>query len=171
MSLTLPWVLAQCVAVLIIILMAIGAHAKTQNSFLSFQVIINSLYIPHYVLLFADTAVATSIICVIRTVIFYLYQKNGKDVPMWLLSVIFIVVVGAGMIVWEAWYSVFPILATIIYTYGQWQHDVRTSRKTVIAGDLNWVVYNMFCFGYVSLVGKFVEIISCSIALRKSVKE
>ena len=87
--------------------------------------------------------------------------------PVWLLVVIFIAVVGAGIATWENLLSIIPVLATISFTYGQWQRDVQMTRKTVILGDIGWVVYNLFCSGYTDIVGKIVEITSCSIALYK----
>ena len=164
---TAPQVLAQCTAILIIIIMSVGAHAKEQKTFLIYQIVINSLYVAHYALLAATTAVATSVICVVRTAVFFLYQRKGREVPAWLIGVIFVVVVGVGAAAWRNWLSIFPIIATIIYTYGQWQHNVQTARKAVIAGDGCWIVYNIFYFGYVNFAGKIVEIISCAIAMRR----
>ena len=170
-GLTIPQTLAQGVAILIIILMAIGAQSKTQKMFLFYQVAINFLYVLHYGLLSATTAVAISVICVVRTLIFFLYKKAEKALPIWLLITIFAVVIGAGIATWDNWLSIIPILATMAFTYGQWQHNVQTTRKTVIAGDFGWVVYNLFYFGYTDLIGKIVEITSCSIALYRNRKK
>ena len=63
---------AQFVAAIIIILPAIGAQSENQKRFLFYQVIINALYVLHYALLSSATAVVISVICVIRTLIFYI---------------------------------------------------------------------------------------------------
>ena len=170
---TVPQILAQVVAIVIIILMAIGAQSKTQKMFLFFQLVANALYGVHYGLLSKMTAVVISGICVVRTLIFFLYNRENKKVPIWLLITIFAVVIGAGVVTWENWLSIIPILATIVFTYGQWQRDVRVTKKTVITGDFGWIVYNAFCSGYMDIAGKIVEITSCAIALRrdKSVEE
>ena len=157
--------LAQGVAVLIIILLGIGGQAKTQKMFLFSQLIVNTLYVLHYVLLSATTAVAVCIVCVLRTLIFYLYRRADKDAPIWLLTIIFIVVIGAGLVTWQNMLSILPVLATISFTYGQWQHNIQTTRKTAIAGNVGWVIYNLFCFAYVDLIGKIVEITSYAIAM------
>ena len=163
----MPQILAQGVAILIIVLMAAGGQAKTQRMFLLYQVVINALYILHYGLLSAATGVAIATICVIRTLIFFLYRKAEKELPLWLLITIFTVVIGSGIATWDNWLSIMPILATILFTYGQWQHNVQITRKAVVAGDVGWCIYNLFYFGYIALIGNIVEITSCSIALHR----
>jgi len=157
-------IIAQIVALIIIVLMAVGSHPKTQNKILLYQVSINFLYIIHYKLLGADVAVVISIINTIRTFIFFLYGTKNKHTPLWLLIMIFAISIGAGIYRWTDWTSIFPILATLIYTYGQWQLDPQNTRKSIIGGDICWVIYNFFVFGYVNLIGKIIEIISTSIA-------
>jgi 8-oxo-dGTP diphosphatase len=144
--------------------MAIGAQAKTQRSFLFFQLIINILYCVHYAFLSATTATVVCIICVIRTLIFYLYRRKDKTVPIWLLIVILAVVIGSGVFTWEGWLSLLPIVATILFTFGQWQSNVKVTRLFVIAGDLTWIVYNIFYLAYADIAGRSVEALSCLIA-------
>lgn len=170
-GLTIPQVLAQGVAVVIIILMAISAQLKTQKMFLFYRVAINSLYVLHYALLSATTAVAITIVCVTRTLIFFLYKRAEKEMPKWLLIIIFAVAIGLGIATWDNWLSIIPILATIAFTIGQLQQNVQTTRKTVIIGDFGWLIYNIFYFGYMDLIGRIVEITSCSIAVYKNRKK
>ena len=161
---TLFPILAQVIAVIIIILMAVGAQAKTQRSFLLFQLIINILYCVHYSFLSAITAVVVCIISVLRTLIFYLYRRKDKTVPIWMLSLIIAVIITAGALTWDSWLCIIPIIATILFTFGQWQKDIRITRMFVIAGDASWIVYNVFYLAFADIAGRAVEALSCLIA-------
>lgn len=155
---------AQVIAVIIIVIMAIGSQAKTQRSFLFFQLIINALYCVHYAFLSATAATVVCIICVLRTLIFYLYRRKDKTVPIWMLIIILVVVVGSGAITWDGWLSLLPIVGTILFTLGQWQSNLKITRMFVIGADLVWIGYNIFYLAYADIAGRAVEALSCVIA-------
>jgi hypothetical protein len=169
-NLTLPQLLAQGVAIIIIIILAICGQQKKQTNFLFYQVITNALYTLQYALLSATTAVWICIICVLRTLIFYLYKKNNKQVPLWLFILILAAAIGSGLYTWENWLSVIPVIATIAYTYGQYHESLSITRKTTIFGDCLWIVYNLFCFAWVDIITKIVTIISIAIVMVREKK-
>ncbi|MDE5630023.1 MAG: YgjV family protein, partial [Bacilli bacterium] len=70
-----------------------------------------------------------------------------------------------GILTWQDVFSIFPIIGTIIYTYGLWQDNVKIIRLTSAIVAVSWIVYDISVKALVDMVQKASQLISSMIAL------
>lgn len=116
-------------------------------------------------LLNATTGVVTSILNMVRCLVFYYYAI--RDLKPSLITLIFfeIIAVISGIISWQNMWSLIPIIVSVIYTYGLWQDDVRIIKITTGMAGLGWSIYNIAVKAYVGVIQQTSQLISSIIAL------
>lgn len=70
-----------------------------------------------------------------------------------------------GITTWQNIFSVIPIIATIIFTYGLWQDDVEVTRICTAITAGNWSIYNVIVKAYAGALQSVSECISAIIAI------
>lgn len=161
----MQFIIAQIIAAIVLVLTVICIQQKTKEKILIYQIIANILDGIQWLLLTAITGGVIGFLNALRCVIFYWYKKKNKK-PSALFLVIFIfVVIGCGVISWQNMYSIIPIAAGIIFTYGLWQDNVTITRicTALSAGSLS--VYGLVFKGFVRAVGLIAECASAIVAI------
>lgn len=158
-------IIAQAIGIFVIIIFAAGAQAKSQRSFLLCQILGNSFVALYYLLLSATTGAVICAVAVVRTIIFYVCSRRNKKVSLWLFTTILLVTIGMGILTWDGWLSVAPILATFGYAFANWQSDTQKTRAFLIFGAACWLLYNIFYKGYSGIAEKIIEITSSIVGL------
>ena len=129
------------------------------------QIIINILISIQYFLLEALTGVIVSITNVIRCIIFYNYKKKNKEPSKTFLILFIIIAVVSGILTWQNRFSIIPIIATIIFTYGLWQDNVKITKICTAITAGNWLVYDIVVRAYSGALEFLLEGISAIIAV------
>lgn len=135
------FILAQILGIVVLLITIISIQFKTKERILICQIIANSLLAVQYFLLNALTGGVVASINVIRCLIFYYYKKKNKKPSIILLSLFIIVAVVSGILTWQNGFSIIPIIATIVFTYGLWQDNVKVTRICTAITAGNWSVY------------------------------
>lgn len=158
-------IIAQITGILAIIAFAISPQQKTKNKVLIFQLLSNILYALQYLILGAFSAVATSIIGAVNNLVFYGYAKKDKEIPIVLLYIYIIIILIAGILTYDNIFSIFPILLSILYTYGVWQSNLKIYRMIAVVGALAWIIYNWAVGAYANAIGNGFQCVSAIIAV------
>ncbi len=111
------------------------------------QFICSFLWITHYFLLGAYTAVIINLISIARAIIFYFNDKKWANNKIW-LWVIIVLFALSPIIQWEAYYSVFPAIAMILTSIGLWIHNMKTTRLLFVINSPLMLAYNILCGSY-----------------------
>jgi len=101
------------------------------------------IFMVHFILLGAWTAVAMNSVGAVRTVVFQFREKkkwaNSAFWPYLFVAGFF----GFGILSWQAWYSILPMVAMSIETFGLWMKEPRRIRIINLFPHPPWFTYNL----------------------------
>ncbi len=111
-------------------------------------------YAMHYLILKEHTAALLNLIGVVRGVWFYLNDKFNVSTKKASVSLVvcLILLVAGGCLTFEHWYSIFPIIATVIYTISVWQKNLKIYRWIVIPVEICGITLNIMCKSIIGIV-------------------
>lgn len=100
------------------------------------------IFIVHFILLGAWTAVAVNSVGAVRSVVFrFRDEKKWAAFSGW--PFLFVAAfIGFGLATWQEWYSILPITAMSIETFGLWARNPKTIRIVNLFPHPAWFVYN-----------------------------
>ena len=131
------------------------------------MIISNLLNLIHYLLLGALSGCITKVIAISRDIFIIIKDKYKIQSKIFLLIFIAIYIL-AGISLYTNIYSVFPIIAAIIYIILVWNGNEKLVRKTAFICYFIWLAYNIFVFSVVGIISNIISIISTLIAIYKS---
>ena len=107
------------------------------------MVIGQMIFLAHFILLGAWTAVGMNLVGMIRTLLFRLReQRKWADQPVW--PVIFVLLFWlAGLLAHESWLGILPVIAMTIETIGLWMKNPRKLRLINLFPHPFWFTYNL----------------------------
>ena len=129
------------------------------------QILANIFYGIQYLLLNAYSALASNIVSIVKTGVFYKYEKNNKEISLYTLLIFEIMIIVLGIITFKNIYSIIPIFIASIYTYGTWQKNLKITYSIGIIASILWVFYNFIVGAYVAIIGSFFELFSSIIGI------
>lgn len=160
-------VLAQILGIIAITLMFLSYQKKSKKDFLFLQIFMNVFFGLQYTILNAFSAVASNIISIVKSAIFYKYEKENKKIPFAYLMIFGIIIIIFGLLTYNGLYSIIPIVIALIYTYGTWQNKLTTTYKLGIIASILWTCYNLMVGAYISIISSVIEFIGSIRGLMK----
>ena len=158
-------ILANILGVIGIFFLVVSVQCNKKSSILIFQIFANIFYGLQYLTLGAFSAGVMSIVSLLRCLIFYSYDRKGKLVPLWLFLILALSIIFPIFFTYDGILSLFPIVATLVYSYATWQKNLSLFRKLVLSVSILWITYN-FCVGaYISVIGSVFEFVSSLLAI------
>lgn len=161
------FLLAQLFGIMAVIFNIITVHFKTKEKILICNIFSNLIVAIQFFLLNAITGGIISLINVLRCIIFYYFKKKNKKPSLLLLIIFELIVVISGIISFQNIWSIIPIIATLTYTYGLWQDDVKTIKYISAIIGFEWSIYDLIVKAYVGFVQGIIQFISSVIAIIK----
>lgn len=96
---------------------------------------------------------------------FLLLQEKDKKPSVAFLGLFIVVAIISGVLTWQSAFSMIPIIAAIVFTYGLWQDNVKVTRICTAITAGNWIIYNVIVKAYVGAIQSLAECISAIIAI------
>ncbi len=118
-----------------------------------------------YLVLNAYSAVMTTFITIIELFIFHKDAGENKKTSILILFVIEFLLIIIGIFTYNDIYSLIPIFIACIFTYGNFQSNLKITYSICIAVAVLWTVYNFIVGAYVSLFGNLFEFLASLIGL------
>lgn len=148
-------------------------QTKTQRQLLAMQTLTGAIFCIHYALIGATVGMALNAIGIVRNLAYsYRNQKNLR--APW-LPILFAVVIGvAGIVTWEAWYSVFCLAGIVINTLCLSFSDPQNVRRSILITSPMVLTYDVFARSLGGVVYESVAIVSSVIGIfryRKRTRE
>lgn len=157
-------VIAQIVRVAAAIFCIIADHSNNRKKMLVFNAVYNFLNGVHYALLNAITGAISSIITVLRNVIFYVFKKR---VPVAVLLVYFIIVILINLGSINSPISIIPVFLVMIYSTALYIGNLWGIKIAVIITCSLEIIYNIYVGAYVGIAACVIDIIFVIISMRK----
>ena len=102
-----------------------------------------------YLLLSAWTGLSMMIVAMIRNILFLIYDNkptNKKhDVKQWfILIILYIISILFAIVTYEGFYTLFSVIASILYTYSIWQKNIKIYRVLGLFIEIFGLLYFVF---------------------------
>lgn len=140
----------------------LSIFGKSTKQILLLQTISFSFKAIHYYLLGGISGFLTSLISMIRNIIFYKIKEN----KIWTLFFI-IMYLAIGIITFKSIFTFLPVLATITYTIIINYNNPKYLRYGTLITNLTWLLYNAYIISYSGIIVQIIMIILGIIAIIK----
>ena len=150
--------LAQILGFIALIFIVFSYQNTEKKKFLLIQIFANIFFGLQYLTLKAFSAFSSSVISLIRTLVFFKYEKENKKTPVIILIIILIIISIFGVLTYDGIYSLIPIIIALAYSYGTWHNNLKLTYLIGIIASLLWIYYNFLVGAYVSIIGSVFEL-------------
>lgn len=164
------YIIGQCLGVVAIALGFISFQLKTQGQLLIAQTATATVFCLHYALIGGYTAMAMNMVGIVRCIAFYFRNKKGSK-SIFLPILFAVIMAAAGILTWEAWYSVFVFLGLVINSVCLSFSNPQNVRKSILVTSPMVIVYNCFKHSYGGIVYETIAIISSAIGIARNTKK
>lgn len=137
---------------------------KNGKNLLLFKLISDFLWVTHYFLLGAYSAVAVAIIAVFREIVFYNQDKKWAKSKLWLVFFL-ICSVTSAVLTWQSPFSVLPAIASIISVISFWRNDPCLSRYLAFPISVSMLTYDFTCSSYMGIANEVFTLVSAAVGL------
>ncbi len=160
---TIGKIIVQAIGIVAMALTILCYQLKQRKYILLMQYSGNLLWVVHYFLLGSTTAVVMNALNVFRGIIYSLDKKWAKS-KIWIF-VFLALSISLGIITFNEWYSILPIIGTAIATVALRINDENTLRKVYITSVPPWIVYNALANSLPGTISATFTLVSLVVAL------
>lgn len=157
--------MAQIFGLIAFLFIVLSYQAKNKIRFLLFQIFANIFFGLQYVCLYAFSAFVSSIVSLLRTIIFFKFEKDNKTIHFGYLLCFEMLIICLGMLTYDGLMSLIPVFIAGIYAYGTWQKRLEITCCIGILVSILWIFYNWRIGAYVAILGSVFELLSSCIGL------
>lgn len=156
--------IAQAVGLIGMSFAFISFQKNNNKQILLFQTMAAVTFTLHFILLGAFTGAAMNILGASRNIIFYNREKRWANNKLWMYFFILLYVV-SGILTWENYYSILPIMAMTLSTIGLWIQEARATRLVVLPSSPCWLIYNIINKSISGVLTETVLLLSLVVAI------
>ncbi len=138
MEITIQYIISQVLVVIYYLIYSLTFHLKDSNKILIFGIIATFMSSISYLLLNAKTGMAMCFVSIIRNILF----KREKKSVIYLVIILILISIGS-ILTFDNIFSIFNIIATLIYTYALWQKNTRIYKLLGIIVNGLMIIYNI----------------------------
>jgi len=164
----MPPIIPQIVGLLAVAAFLWSYQQRKRRNIIIFNVTSRFLYILQYLLLGAFSGAVLDIMGAISSLV-----AAKKDIPFIkkhsraILIILDILIVAAGLALYENVFSLLPIIGVLLHTSAFWINDERMIRRVSLLGSPFWFAYNFYSKAYFSSLGDILSMVSIVIAMLK----
>ena len=164
---------AQIIGVLAVITFLLSYQQKKRKNIIVWNAISRVLYILQYIILGAFEGAVLDILGAISSVA---AQKKDNEIirkhlKLFVIGINLLILV-AGLSLYENIFSLFPIAGVILHTSAFWITDEKIIRRVSFLGSPFWFVYNIASLAYGSAIGDVLTMVSiCTAIYRYDIKK
>ena len=159
--------LPQLFHIIKVVLQMIAVQFKQKRNILISFIFVNLFSAIGYILLGAYSGVLICSIAIIQTIVQYIYDKKGKKVPKYVITLYFISSILGGIYTYKTFIDILPILSFLMYIMSIIQSKESNVRKFTLIKLILWVPYDLYNLAIASGIGRIVTIISTVIGMHR----
>ncbi|NLC47791.1 MAG: YgjV family protein [Tenericutes bacterium] len=161
---------AQLVGAAAMLTFSFSVQCRKKKHMMIVQMFAHFLFSIQYALLNAFAASYMDLVAVIRSLLFYKYDKSRKKVPIKLIIPVLFCTLVIGYFNYTDILSLIPLVTALSYTIGASFKDPKVYKKVFSVCAALWFIYNLTVGAYVCVIGNLVEIASAIIAIKRDKK-
>lgn len=139
--------------------------SKNKKYFFVYQIVANFFYGLSFLMLNLYVASISIFICLIRCIVFYIYEKKNKNIPQYIMLSFAISYIIVFISLFNNWTDVFPVITSIIFTYAFSIKNMQTLRFFSILPNIIMCIYNFCFFNFASGCLDMFEIIAIIVSI------
>ena len=158
------WMIGQAFGIVAIVLGFLTYQTHTQAKLILLQTLTALSFCIHYGLLGAYAGMAANLIVIVRNTVYdYRLKRNleGKRIPILFVALQVLV----GILMGEAWYSLFIILGIGINSYFMSLKNAQTVRWSILVSSPCVLIYDLFARSIGGTIFETVAVISALIGI------
>jgi len=138
---------------------------RDRNKILLLMLIGQAIFLLHFILLGAWTAVGMNSVGMARTIVFSYRDTRKWAAHIFWLPVFVLLFVAAGLLAGESWLGVLPVLAMSLETTGLWMRNLRVLRIVNLFPHPFWFAYNLIKGSWAGVVCEIFVFTSIVVAI------
>lgn len=148
-------------------------HAKRRKRVLVLNSIAQVGFMLSYMLLKAWSGVASSVVSLIRNLLFMTTlnkEPNRKEInktDIFILVTIYVLIMILSIFTYKDIFSLLPLIATMLYTYSVCQKNVKTYKILGIPMQILWLIYAISIMSISAIVIEATMLVNCIWAFYK----
>lgn len=151
--------LTQAIGLVGSVIVVAAVQFDNRRLVLAAQAVACILWVVHYGMLGAVTAVYTNFICFARSVVFYNNDKKWARSIWWMWLFVAAFVINSAL-TWEGMRSVLPGIAMSCTTSALWTRNTCRMRALYLCNSPFWLAYDLICGSYSCALIETVALIS-----------
>lgn len=160
-------IVAQIFGFIALVFYVVGLQLNNKKKVLIYLIITNIFYSLQYLMLDAYSGLFVSLIGIFRCIIFLKFEKEQKEVPLYVLLIIFGIITYSGILSYNGLLSLIPICMGFVYSWSTWQKNMKNFRIVCIINAISWFFYNFMIGAYVGVFSTIVEFTFAVVAIIK----
>lgn len=158
--------LAQAVGILAVVSFLLSYQQKKRKNIIIWNATSRVLYIVQYIMLGAFEGAVLDVLGTVSSVAAQNKEKSfiRKHIKT-IVVVINLVIIAAGLVLYENVFSLFPIAGVVLHTSAFWISDEKIIRRVSFLGSPFWLVYNIASYAYGSALGDLLTMVSIATAM------
>ena len=159
------YLLSQVIVFAAYVTLGVTYFVRTKKAVLIYMTVAGGLFLTHYVLLAAWTAVAVNGVCVLRNLWFYYNDRTNKNHEYISLFTCIALLLGFSLVTYATPWDLLSLVAGVATTWGVWQKNVQIYRYTMIFNSACWITYNIYLGSIFAIIGEIALLVSNIISL------
>lgn len=131
------------------------------------QLISNIFYSLSFVVNFAFVAGINSFVSMFRLLIFYLYERKRKEIPIWWIFVFSSIYILVGILFFNNYTDILVMITPIIFTVALYMKNMQTVHYLLLLPNAILVVYAFICEVYTTALLDLIEFVVIIISIIK----
>lgn len=160
---TTNYIISQVVGLVALVIIIIGYSVNIKKKQLFLSIIANIFISISFLFLGTYVSCIGIMISTIRTIIFFIYELKFKQVPTWLISIIFLVLIFNSAILMQSLWDLVPMFSLMLFTLGFRIRKLVYMRLFFIAPLIMFFVYDIVIFAYSDALLKIFELVTIGI--------
>ena len=120
----------------------LSIQLKDRKKLILLQLSSGIMWVTHYFLLGAYTAVLTNFIGIFRSILAYYNDKRWARSILWLLLIILLSIL-SSFLTWAGWISILPSISLICTATGLWVHNLTITRILFLISSPCLLIYDI----------------------------
>ena len=157
--------IAQIFGVLGIIFSVISMQMKTKKSIMIALLLLNLASALNFLFLESYSGSLVCFFAVIETFINYLFDKNNKKVPLYLIAIYVVVNIALGVYSYTKPLDIIPVVCALIYCLTVCTKKESNIRKEMFVNQTLWLIYDLIVKAYMFSISNILTLISIVISM------
>jgi|LSQX01.2.fsa_nt_gb hypothetical protein len=159
-------IIAQSIGFIAMGCMIVSYQSKKHKTIILLLIISTTFWSLHFLVLGSLTAFFVNILSVFRLIVYYFHDIGKKWASYKAIPWIFgIASTFASIFTWAGPSDILVVIAAILFTYANWQQNVRRLKYVSIPGAMLWLIYNVVNGSIAGVINEILVLISISIYL------